>query len=442
MSKKTPKEAPPERPTPHSLDAEKSVLGALLLNPMAWAVVSGVIKPDDFFRQAHRLIFEAMVELRAVGTAIDLITLKEQLSMRGVLEEVGGPAYVAKMTDGVPRTTNVQHYAAIVGDKARARRGIEFAEWLAEEFRLGERSSSIIVDEAARRLLSMVERVSAEEGRAADEIRLHAERLIKGEAVPALPTGYTKLDKLIVGLRKKDFALVAARPSVGKTSFVLGIADYLAQLGYVVLVATLEMSKQKLASRMLGWRSGVSERHVEKGLATDADYTRIFDVCTNIADIPLLLSENARTLTQQQSWVQRVKAEVGRVDVVICDYVQLMVAERGYSSRESEVSSLSRGVKQLAKDEDVAYIGLSQLKRPQEGKADKRPQMSDLRESGALEQDADLIMLLYRAEMHDAANPENRGTAEAIVSKNRDGPIGTVRLYFSSDLAQFADLDE
>jgi replicative DNA helicase len=429
-----------ERMYPHSLSAEHAVLGACILSDKAWPTASAMLKVDDFYRAAHRTIFEAMAMLVSRGVAIDLLTVTQELTNVGRIEEVGGPAYIAKLIDGVPRTTNVQHYAEIVRDKSKARAGIHLAAWMTEELFTGERPSSDIIDEASRRILSSVERVREGASRSSDEIRAHINAVARGTDAPAMPTGYQALDKLITGIRKKDMTIIAARPSVGKTSFALGIAEHLSESDHVVLFSTMEMSKRKLAGRQLAWATGISMRDFERGDLTEPESERIVEAYHALKDLPLFFSESARTITQLYAWIAHVKAEVGRVDALIIDYIQLMKLEQRHSNREAEVSALSSGLKELAIAENLALVALSQLKRPKEDKSDKRPNMSQLRESGALEQDADVIILPFREEMY-SPKKENEGKAEAIVAKNRDGPVGSVPMLFNKSLAQFGDME-
>jgi replicative DNA helicase len=424
---------------PHSLEAERAVLGAIMLAPAAWHEAATVLQQADFYRAAHGLIFSAMAELSGAGTTIDLLTLKDRLQRRGDLDEIGGPAYIAKLIDGVPRTTNVVHYARIIRDHAKRRAGMQFASSLAHDLKVGLEPTPEIIDAAVRHLLSSVD-VSHEEATTAAAVVLKRyHELSTDTRVSPIPTGYADIDRLITGVRRRNLTIVAARPSAGKTALGLGLGSNMAAAGYGVLWCTLEQPKDELGDRIMAWDSGVSIRDIEHGDAEASDYVVLASAMEQVRETPLYLIESARTLTQIAAWVHRLRGLGHAVDVVVVDYIQKMLAERREDSRNTEVSAISDGLTRIAKDLDVAMVALWQLKRPQAGKADKRPQMSDMRESGALEQDASLVMLIYREEMYKP-KPDNDGLAEIIVAKNRSGPTGVQKLYFHKRLAKFVDM--
>jgi replicative DNA helicase len=427
------------RDFPHSLEAERAVLGAIMLSPAAWHEAASVLQPADFYRAVHGTVFSVMAELSRDGTAIDLLTLKDRLLRRGQLDEVGGPAYIAKLVDGVPRTTNVLHYARIIRDNAKRRAGMQFASNLASDLRAGLEPTPEIVDAAVRHLLASVDVSGEESTTAADVVRKRYHELSTDTRVAPIPTGYADLDRLITGVRRRNLTIVAARPSAGKTAFGLGLGANVAATGHGVLWCSLEQPKDELADRIMAWDSGVSIRDIEHGDAEASDYVVLAAAMEQVRDTPLYLIESARTLTQIAAWIHRLRGLGHRVDVVVIDYIQKMLAERREDSRNTEVAAISDGLTRIAKELDVAMVALSQLKRPQAGKADKRPQMSDMRESGALEQDASTVLLIYREEMYKP-KPDNDGLAEIIVAKNRSGPIGVQKLYFQKRLAKFVDL--
>jgi replicative DNA helicase len=424
---------------PHSLEAERSVLGAALLSISAWHEIASILEPGDFYRAAHNRIFIAMRDLVRAGSAIDLITIKDELARGGALDECGGPSYVARLIDGVPRSTNAAHYARLVRDYARRRAGMAFAEQLRDDLKTGDEETAAIIEAAVRRLLKSVDVHDEGDTTAAGVMRQRYDELASETTETPIPTGFSELDRYITGVRRRSLTIVAARPGSGKTSLGLGMGENMAKAGHGVLWCTLEMEPKELGDRLLAWHSGVSIRDIENGDADPADYVRLSSSIAEVQDIPLHLVRSARTITKMAAWIHRLRGLGHPVDVLIVDYIQKMMPERRSDSRDVEVAAISDGLVQIAKDLGVAVIGMSQLKRPQQGKADKRPHMSDLRESGSLEQDAAMVLLIYREEMHKAAKIDNEGMAEIIIAKNRSGPIGVRKLYFQKRLARFMD---
>ena len=433
-----PEASPPsDRAMPHSLDAERAVLGASLTFPSAFPVAASCLTPGEFFRDAHRRIFTVMTELLALGVEADFLTVKERLAGKGELEECGGPAYLASLADGVPRSANIGHYAAIVREKARLRALIETASGLMTAAYVAERPAAEILSEASAKLHSGLV-ASADRPAPASEAAQEFMREVD-EGLVLLPTGLADVDGLIGGVALGDLTLVAARPSVGKTSFALGIADHVAHAGHAAVCFSLEMRRSQLGARLLSWRARVSAEAMRRGTATAAQYARVPDAAAALEGVPLLIDDRSRSVTEIEAWCRRSIAERGTLSCVVVDYLQLATPAGKAESRQETVAAVSRDLKRIAKELKVAMVACCQLSRAPDSRSDKRPRLEDLRESGALEQDADVVMLLYRPSMHDD-DPELAGLAECIVAKNRNGARGVVRTCFIEDYAQFANL--
>lgn len=428
-----------DRVLPHSIDAEKAVLGAALISEQAWPIASSLLVEEDFFRAGHRDIFASMRRLSSDGVALDFLTIQEDLRRANTLDSAGGYAYVFSLTDGVPRSTNVEYYARIVREYARLRKLIASASEIMAAAYDGERTAALLVDEAVSTLSSTIREdgggvVSIKAG-----IQAYVAALAEGSAGAAVMTGYADVDELVGGFKPGDYVVVAARPSVGKTSWALGAAENMAQSGLNVPFFTLEMTPAGLSGRVLSWRAGVSVTAAERGTASPAQYERLSEAWTNCPDIPLHFEPTASTLAEIEAWCRRLKQEAGAIGCVFVDYIQLLASSTKMDSRQQEIAQISRGLKRLGKFLGSPIVALSQLSRAPEGRADKRPQLSDLRDSGALEQDCDIAILLFRPEMHNRTE-DNDGVAEIIVAKHRNGPTGVLRMYFDKELAQFKNL--
>lgn len=431
-----------DRPLPCNLDAERAVLGALLITPTAWAAAAAVVAPDDFYRRAHQVIFRCMVGLLEAGTPIDFTILTDALRQAGALGEIGGPAYLTSLTEGLPHATNVAHYAGIVRETARLRAAIRIAAQVMAGAYEREATATAVIEEGVTGLLGVADAVSATVTRAKAAVDEYAALLDSTDpALQPVPSGYADLDRLIGGWQRGDLAVVAARTSVGKSSFALGTARAMAKGGTPSAFVSLEMSRRVLAGQLLAWDSKVSAERIRRKLASEREYLQVGEAWTAMADFPLFLIEATRTLTQVAAWTRRLKDQHG-VGAVVVDYLQLLMpddGERRGDKRHLEVAAVSRGLKRIAMDVGVVMIALAQLNRAPDSRSDKRPHLSDLRESGNIEQDADVALLLFREEMHKAKD-ENEGIAEVIVAKNRSGPTGTLKLYFDKNLALFRDL--
>lgn len=422
-----------DRVLPCSLDAERAVLGSILLHEDAFADAAVLIGADDFFRDAHRRIYLAVASLRVEATSIDLVTLKDELARRGELDEIGGPAYLAALVDGVPRSTNVPAYAAIVKEKS-VLRSIIFAanKMLASAYEADQRSVDVI-DDGVRTFLAMATVSDGAAKLVAAEALAYVLSLDDQQgADDAMACGFVDLDQMLTGgVRPADLVILGGRPGMGKTSLGLGIARGLARAGKPTVFFSLEMRSREIMGRLISWESRISHQRLRSRFLGEQDYGKLTQAVAAL-EIPLIVQDSAATLTEVSAWCQRLKREYGIVCAVI-DYLQLLIPSGRHASREAEVASLSRGLKTLAKAQDLAVLAISQVNRSPENRKDARPRLSDLRESGAQEADADIVLLVHRPEEYDRTD-ENSGVAELIVAKNRNGPTGTTRLVFLADL--------
>jgi replicative DNA helicase len=437
--------ATPERTLPHSLDAEKSVLGAILISNDAFNHAAELIDAHDFFRDAHRRIFDKMVVLSLRGIAIDFITLKDELAKAGELDEVGGPAYIASLADGVPRSTNVEYYARIVKEKATLRNLIHSANKILVEAYQAEQEPDLLLDEAERAIFAIAEdRIRAGFVPLRDLVQSSFTTIEKLQqtkgAVTGVPTGFADLDEMTTGFQPGDLVVIAARPSMGKTSLVLNMAQHVGtSTDMTVGFFSLEMSKEQLFMRMLTSEARIDAHRFRTGLLTEKDYGKLSHALGTLAEARVFIDDSASIgVLEMRAKARRLKAEHG-LHLLVIDYLQLMQGRGRFESRQQEVSAISRSLKGLAKELGVPIIALSQLSRAPEGRTDHRPQLSDLRESGAIEQDADVVMFIYRPEVYEKeeTKPEDQGVAEIIVGKQRNGPIGTVRLSFLNQYTRF-----
>jgi replicative DNA helicase len=440
----------PERTLPHNLEAEKSVLGAILVNNEAFNHAAELIDARDFFRDAHRRIFDKMVILSERGDAIDLVTLKEELARMGELEAVGGPAYVASLADGVPRSANVEHYARIVKEKATLRNLIFSANKILANAYQAEDDPDVILDGAEKAIFEIAEdRIRAGFTPLKDLVQSSFATIEKLQQhkgmVTGVPTGFVDLDEMTSGLQPSDLVLVAARPSMGKNSFVLNIAQHVGiHTDMTVGFFSLEMSKEQLFMRMLTGEARIDAHRFRSGYLNEKDYGRLSHALGTLAEARVYIDDTASIgVLEMRAKARRLQAEHG-LNLLIIDYIQLMQGRGRFESRQAELASISRSLKGLAKELQVPVVALSQLSRAPETRSDHRPQLSDLRESGALEQDADVVMFIYRDEQYRDAdgqpNQESEGVAEIIVGKQRNGPVGTVKLAFIKEHTRFENL--
>lgn len=441
-----------DREPPFALAAEVSVLGGLLLDPEAILRIEDVIDEGMFYREAHRILYRTMRRLHEQRTAIDVVTLGEQLRSSGELERAGGMPYLGELLDAVPTAANIQYHARIVRDKALLRRLIEAStKTIQEVYDPGDRTVEEVVDEAEQRIFKVAE--SHDRGGFVGikdllwETFENIERMQQSDgALTGVPTGFKVLDHMTTGLQKGDLVIVAARPSMGKTSWVLNVAQSAAiEHQAPVAVFSLEMSKSQLVQRLLCSEARVDQQKLRSGRLSPSDYQRIAAAAGKLNNAPIWIDDSpGGTVLEMRAKARRLKAE-GGLGLLVIDYLQLMGGGGRVESRQQEVSQISRGLKGLARELDVPVIALSQLSRGPEQRTDHRPQLSDLRDSGSIEQDADLVMFLFRPEYYssdgrDADGNSLEGKAELIVSKQRNGPTGTVDLFFHKAYTRFDDV--
>jgi replicative DNA helicase len=438
-----------ERTLPHNLEAERSVLGAILLHNDAFNTAAEVIDASDFFRDAHRRIFDKMVRLQERGDAIDLVTLKEELTRSSELDEVGGPAYISALVDGVPRSTNVEHYARIIKEKSTLRNLIYSANKILANAYEAEEEADTILDQAESAIFAIADKkirdgfVSLKDlaESSLDTIEKLASRK---ELITGVPTGFTDLDEMTSGLQPSDIVIVAARPSMGKTSLVLNMAQHVGtKTDMTVGIFSLEMSKEQLFLRMLTGEARIDAHRLRGGFLGERDWGKLSQALGTLSEAKIFIDDTPSIgVLEMRAKCRRLQAEHG-LHMVIIDYVQLMQGRGRFENRTLELASISRSLKGLAKELHVPVVVLSQLSRASEQRSDHRPQLSDLRESGALEQDADVVVFIYREDQYadkNAPPTEATGTAELIIAKQRNGPTGVVKLAFIREFTRFENL--
>jgi replicative DNA helicase len=441
-----------DREPPFSRRAEVSVLAGLLLDPEAMVRIEDVMDDSMFFSEDHRVLFRAMRQLHERRVAIDPVTLGDHLRDAGELERAGGEEYLAQLLDAVPTAANIQYHARIVRDKALLRRLIEVStRTIQDVYSPGERTVEELVDEAEQRVFQVAE--SHDRGGFVWikdllwEAFENIEKLQKSSGgLTGVPSGFRTLDRMTTGLQKGDLVIVAARPSMGKTSWVLNVAQN-AAIDHKVPVAlfSLEMSKEQLVQRLLCAEARVDAQKLRTGRLSPSDYQRIGTAGAKLNTAPIWIDDSpGGNVLEMRAKARRLKAE-GGLGLLVIDYLQLMAGTGRQESRQQEVSQISRGLKGLARELEVPVIALSQLSRGPEQRTDHRPQLSDLRDSGSIEQDADLVMFLYRPEYYSSTGQDEdgnslEGKAELIVSKQRNGPTGTIEMYFHKAYTRFDEI--
>ena len=438
-----------DRAPPFSATAEAAVLGGILIDHDAMSRVAPLLEAAAFHREAHRHLFRAMTRLYGRGRAIDPITLTEDLKVAGDLESAGGLEYIASLLEAVPTAANIEYHARIVNEKHLLRKLVDAAQEIVRDvYEPGEREVGEILDSSEQRVFG----VSQERGETGFERIKNAIREAIDEAesmvnkpgrVPGLATGFADLDEMTTGLQGGDLAIVAGRPAMGKTSWVLNVAQSTAiEAGTTVGIFSLEMSREQLVRRLLCSEARVNAQSLRKGSLTPGEFQQLGVAASHLNAAPIYIDDSPTgTVLEMKAKSRRLKALYPELGLVIVDYMQLMSASGHRENRVQEVSEISRGLKALARELRIPVIALSQLSRAPEQRTDRRPQLSDLRESGAIEQDADLVMFLYRPEYYhgptDKDGNSQEGHAELIVAKQRNGPTGTVNLYFHKSITRF-----
>lgn len=436
-----------KRIMPHSLEAEQSVIGSMMMDRDAILTASEMLVKEDFYHQQYGILFETITELFNSGAAVDMITLQNRLREKNVPPEISSLEYVADLITAVPTSANVRYYAQIVQDKSILRKLIRTNEEIADACYLGQDSLETILDDTEKRIFQLLQsRMGGDYVPIRDIVLQALDRIEQASrtqgTVTGIPTGFVDLDYRLSGLQNSDLILLAARPSMGKTALALNIAQYVAfHENMAVAIFSLEMSKEQLVNRLFSLESRVDAQQLRTGNLSDADWEKLIEGAGTIGNSKLILDDTPGiTVSELRSKCRKYKLEHD-LKLVIIDYLQLMSGSKKTDSRQQEISDISRALKQIARELQVPVIALSQLSRQVEQRPDHRPMLSDLRESGAIEQDADVVMFIYRDDYYNK-DSENKGIAEVIIAKQRNGPVGTVNLVWLPQYTKFANLEK
>ena len=440
-------EAMIKRIMPNSLEAEQSVIGSMIMDRDAIITATEMLHKDDFYHQQYGVLFEAMNELFAANLPVDLVTLQNKLKEKDVPNEISSLEFVRELLNAVPTSANIKYYSKIVKDNAVKRRLIRLMEDIENECYTGKESLESVLDKTEKDVFQLLSSRTSGDFVPIRQVVMNAlEKIEKASkqsgTVTGIPTGFVDLDYRTAGLQPSDLILIAARPSMGKTAFVLNIAQYVAfHEAKSVAVFSLEMSKEQLVNRLFSLESRVDAQALRTGNLSDADWEKLVEGAGIIGDSKLIIDDTPGiSIAELRSKCRKYKLEHG-LDIIIIDYLQLMTGSgRGSESRQQEISDISRSLKALARELHVPVVALSQLSRAVEQRPDHRPMMSDLRESGAIEQDADVVMFIYRDDYYNK-DTEMKGISEIIIAKQRNGPIGTVNLAWLPEYTKFANLE-
>jgi len=448
QTRKQPSADPLKRP-PHSAEAEQSIIGGLLLDNQVWDKIATKLCEADFYRTEHRILFRAILNLSSKSQPFDVVTLLDTLKSNNDLDDAGGEAYLFELANNTPSVANVSAYADIVREKSVQRQLISVASSIADSaYNPGARDVPELLDFAERKVFAIAEQTAGDGGpEGIKSILVRAVEKIdalyhSGESITGLATGLSDLDEMTSGLQPSDLIIVAGRPSMGKTTLVMNIAEHVAiKTTKPVLVFSMEMPADSLAMRMMSSLGRIDQHRIRTGKLEDDDWPRVTSAVHMLSEAPLFIDDSpALSPAEMRARARRLMKEHGQLGLIVVDYLQLMkVAGFKADNRTAEISEISRSLKSLAKELHVPVIALSQLNRSLEQRQDKRPVMSDLRESGAIEQDADLICFIYRDEVYNEDSPD-KGCAEIIIAKQRNGPIGRVRVAFLGKYTRFEDL--
>ena len=429
---------------PSNVEAERSILGAILLDNAVCNQAIELLRREDFFLDSHRRIFEKMVGLTERLSPIDLITLSDELRRAGEFEQIGGATYIASLIDGVPRTDTIEPYAKLVKQKSMLRKLISASQQIVSLAFEEEDDADVIIDKAEQMIFQIAEdRVRQGFQYIGDVAHRRLEQIEqmagRPEMITGVPTGFTDFDRMTSGLQRQELIVVAARPSMGKTALALNMAQYAAKNGNVVGIFSLEMSAEQLVSRLLCSEARVDAHRLRTGYLNREEWARLADALRRLCETKVYIDDSAAvSVMEMRAKCRRLKAEHG-LDMLIVDYLQLMAGRGRIESRQQEGSQISRDLKGLAKELDLPVVALSQLSRAPEQRSEHKPQLSDLRESGAIEQDSDVVCFIYREELYNPTD-ENQGTAELIIGKQRNGPTGSVPLAFLKEFTRFENM--
>ena len=435
-----------KRILPHSIEAEESVIGSMIIDSEAIAVASEIITGEDFYSRQYGILFETMVEMGEEGQPVDLVILQNRLREKDVPPELSGLEFVRELMTSPVTSANVKYYANIVAEKALLRRLIRLNEEIANTCYAGKESLEFILEDTEKRMFQLLQRRDSGDFVPIRQVVMNAMDRIETASknkgsVTGIPTGFTDLDYRTAGLQPSDLVLIAARPSMGKTAFVLNIAQYVAfKKNLPVVIFSLEMSKEQLVNRLFSLESSVDAQKLRTGQLNDQDWERLIESAGVIGKSKLMIDDTPGiTVSELRSKCRRLKLEHG-LSMVIIDYLQLMSGGGRSESRQQEISDISRALKAVARELNVPVLALSQLSRAVEQRPDHRPMLSDLRDSGAIEQDADVVMFIYRDDYYNH-DTEHKGVSEIIIAKQRNGPIGTVELAWLPEYTKFANLE-
>lgn len=437
-----------KRVLPHSVEAEQSVIGSMIMDREAIIVASEILHGEDFYGKQYGIVFETMVELNDEGKPVDLVTLQNRLREKDVPPEISSLEFVRDLVAAVPTSANVKYYADIVAEKAILRKLIRLNEEIANTCYAGKESLEYILENTEKKIFDLVQKRNTGDYVPIREVVMNAMSKIeiasknKG-VVTGIPTGFIDLDYRTAGMQPSDLILVAARPSMGKTAFVLNIAQYVAfKQNQTTAIFSLEMSKEQLVNRLFSLESKVDSQHIRTGNLTDAEWEKLIESAGIIGKSNLIIDDTPGiSISEMRSKCRKYKLEHD-LKLIIIDYLQLMSGSgRSSDSRQQEISDISRSLKALARELSVPVIALSQLSRAVEQRPDHRPMLSDLRESGAIEQDADVVMFIYRDDYYNK-DTDMKGVAEIIIAKQRNGPIGTINLAWLPDYTKFANIQK
>ena len=434
-----------KRILPHSEEAERSVIGCMIMSRDAILAASELLSGEDFYQQQLGVVFDAMVELFNEGKPVDLVTLPDRLKEKDVPPEVYSVEFIRDLLDAVPTSANIRYYANIVSEKAMLRKLIKLNEDIANTCYLSKERVEDILEDTEKRMFQLLQKRNSGDTVPIRQVVLNALNTIEKASqtkgtVTGIPTGFVDLDYKTSGLQPSDLILIAARPSMGKTAFVLNMAQYMAfRKDRSVAIFSLEMSKEQLVNRLFALESKVDSQSIRTGNLQDEDWAKLIEGAGIIGNSRLIIDDTPGiSISELRSKCRKFKLEQG-LDVVIIDYLQLMTGSgRGSDSRQQEISDISRALKGVARELNVPVVALSQLSRAVEKRDDKRPMLSDLRESGAIEQDADVVMFIYRDDYYHK-DTENKNMAEIIIAKQRNGPIGTVNLVWMPEYTRFVN---
>ena len=432
-----------KRVSPHSQEAEQSVIGSMLMDKDAAVTACEMLEEEDFYESSFKLMFSAMRDMVSEDVPITLVTLRDRLEKDGAPEEIRDLSFIKGIMDLNPTSAYVKSYAGIVKEKSVLRKLIRMSEKVSENCYGGTESLDVIQEEAEKGIFDLIKNKDRKEFVPIDEIAIEVMNKIEEasrlkEPITGVPSGFTDLDYMTTGFQPSDFILVAARPSMGKTAFVLNIMEYVAlKKNLPCMIFSLEMSKEQLVKRMFAMDSGIDSQNLRSGKLTDDEWGRLVDTVGRVGKANLMIDDTPGiTVTELRSKCRKAKLEHG-LSLIIIDYLQLMTgSSKKADNRQQEISDISRSLKALARDLDCPVIALSQLSRACELRADHRPMLSDLRESGAIEQDADMVMFLYRDDYYNP-DTEHPGEAEVIIAKQRNGPIGTITLNWQASTTKF-----